>query len=733
MGIALRARPLRPILPAMKALGKALLFALCLAFPLGWALWAQGPPPDALAPKALPRDAHHPRLADELVLLARAQVGDALRVLVEPTPGTSGAALAARLRARGIAVEARSTSLVRVRVRPERLEELAGLEGVGYVRRARRYRLARFPTSQALTPLGATLWHGLGLQGQGIKVAVIDVGFGSLAFAQEVGALPAEVIADFTDYSGLGAALGNHGTAVAQIVHETAPQARLYLKQVGDELDLENAVEDAIRQGVQIINHSVGWTNAGFGDGTGFFAGLVRRAHEAGILWVNAAGNHAQSHWTGRFLDANANGWADFPGAGEEALRIPAYFGGLISLSLTWDDWPRTDQDLDLYLYDGEGNVVAFSTGWQLGAEPPVEALDYFVEATDVYRVKVLARRASKPLRIKIFSDSSHPLKPAVPHGSLLAPADAPEALAVGAVSIRRWEAGPQEPFSSLGPTSDGRIKPDLVGPDGTANLLINPFGGTSAAAPHVAGAAALLWSRHPDWNADQVRAALEAGARDLGRPGKDVVYGAGALDLSGVRPRAERRLSASRVRAGQTLEVTITVTLPALAFGALELQETLPRGWTLTSDDPAFDPGQNAWHWPLLGPGAQVEARYRLHVPAEAPPGRYRLRGLVNGVSVAGEERLEVLPAPASAARAAPTLERRPGALVARGAGGLRLEVYDLAGRLVFAAHSEAPALRWTGLTRSGGTAANGVYFVRVTAAGPPPQTRIFPVVWLR
>jgi len=57
-------------------------------------------------------------------------------------------------------------------------------------------------------------------------------------------------------------------------------------------------------------------------------------------------------------------------------------------------------------------------------------------------------------------------------------------------------------------------------------------FAGTSASAPHVAGAAAVVWAARPGWSGRDVRRWLEANAVDMGRPGKDNVYGAGRLQL---------------------------------------------------------------------------------------------------------------------------------------------------------------------------------------------------------
>ncbi len=51
-------------------------------------------------------------------------------------------------------------------------------------------------------------------------------------------------------------------------------------------------------------------------------------------------------------------------------------------------------------------------------------------------------------------------------------------------------------------------------------------------AAPHVTGAAALVWSARPSLTAAQVRSLLERSARDLGPPGHDPRFGYGLVQV---------------------------------------------------------------------------------------------------------------------------------------------------------------------------------------------------------
>ena len=76
-------------------------------------------------------------------------------------------------------------------------------------------------------------------------------------------------------------------------------------------------------------------------------------------------------------------------------------------------------------------------------------------------------------------------------------------------------------------------IPPDLAGMDDSpATPGYGPADGTSMAAPHVAGLAALLFAHHPDWTPLQVEEHMEKTAVDLGTRGVDDFFGAGRISI---------------------------------------------------------------------------------------------------------------------------------------------------------------------------------------------------------
>jgi subtilisin family serine protease len=132
--------------------------------------------------------------------------------------------------------------------------------------------------------------------------------------------------------------------------------------------------------------------------------------------------------------------------------------------------------------------------------------------------------------------------------------------------------------FSGRGPTTDRRLKPDVVAPGvgivstcasqgskdtcGFINQRYNSLSGTSMATPHVAGAAALVIQAHPDWTPEQVKSALMNTAYDIDVPlreqGAGRIHVPSAIDTSLLA--SEPSLSFGLVTTGQTRVETITI-----------------------------------------------------------------------------------------------------------------------------------------------------------------------------
>ncbi|WP_330319633.1 S8 family peptidase [Streptomyces clavifer] len=121
-------------------------------------------------------------------------------------------------------------------------------------------------------------------------------------------------------------------------------------------------------------------------------------------------------------------------------------------------------------------------------------------------------------------------------------PGSAASALTVGAVDRKDRIAE----FSSVGPTADGSLKPDITAPGtdivaakaakGSEGTPAVPgyvaMSGTSMATPHVAGAAAILAQQHPDWTGERIKQALTASA-EPGSGMSPFQQGTGRADLA--------------------------------------------------------------------------------------------------------------------------------------------------------------------------------------------------------
>ena len=443
-------------------------------------------------------------------------------------------------------------------------------------------------TSQAVGLHRADSWQDAGFRGQGVKVGVIDVGFTGYSALMGI-ELPNNVVARcYTDvgiYSsnladceaeedppamtpiqcqeyvaGLYAGGEPHGTAVAEAVIDMAPDATLYIANPSSRGDLQATAEWMADQGVTVINYSVVWTFDGPGDGTSPFSdsplNTVDQAVARDITWVNAAGNSAGDTWFGSFSDPDGDDVIDFNDFGAEINPIVLQECRRYSFLLRWEDnWGGAVTDLDIYLWDkSTGDFLDIPAGYgyvgsiveQSGANNHTPREFFSLRSPiDSEDVGVIIVHAGGPepdwIHLDLFSG---------PGGleystgaSIANPAESanPGMLAVGAAPF--YDTNTIEPFSSQGPTPDGRIKPDIVGVDCAASVSYEReirrddgqecwFPGTSQASPHVAGMAALVRQRFPEFSPEQVADYLKDTAQQRESPDPNNTWGHGLAQL---------------------------------------------------------------------------------------------------------------------------------------------------------------------------------------------------------
>jgi subtilisin family serine protease len=401
--------------------------------------------------------------------------------------------------------------------------------------------------SEGVALTGADTWQAAGITGKGVKVGIIDN-----TFTNYRQFLSGKVTTRSFRADGLiGDAEVNddsvHGTACAEIVREMAPDAELYLVAAQTRLEEVNATDWLTEVAkVDVVSNSTGAWTAVPTDGTSEQARAVDRARAAGVFYAILAGNKAaggfgqwglEGQFAATFVDKDSDGFHDFPGAKHDnGLLVRVFSPSHVWLVLQWDDWKQTHVNYDLYLYDGDGKEIARADDDQakMPKAVPYDAIGVTLnEGTYTIRVKkVNPRDPDLPFAID-FKEAQ--LEQVTPAGSLWVPGDARGAITVAAINAKTDIA---ETYSSRGPTADGRAKPDLGAPDDVASYTYasvggDTFFGTSAATPHVAGAAALYKQAFPNATPDMILAYLTKHAKQpKGSQRGENITGAGRLFL---------------------------------------------------------------------------------------------------------------------------------------------------------------------------------------------------------
>lgn len=524
-----------------------------------------------------------------------------VQVYVERTAASDG-----ELRASGLRIERVSDdgATVQGRVRVADLQAVASTPGVSVVREpdyAVRNAGPALTEGDAILS-AATLRTTYGVDGTGVRVGVISDGLEGLLDAQASGDVPASVDFETCDMIGeappgepedpTDADAGAEGTAMLEIVHDLAPGAELWFGYFGfnvssgTSLDFMAAV-DCLAENTDVVVDDISFLNAGAYDGTSAIsqnaAAELADASNPIRGYYNAVGNEAERHYAGTFVDTlftltdSAAVWAIHEWAGTSTTTdggngfqcggdpADGYCGdtfivepdGFVVAWMQWDEtWGAASSDYAVFfLVEGTGKIFKGDT-LQSGTQNPRETLGWFNDTGETQFLDVIiGQRSGVPRTFDMFFSCGgcQPIDGLIHNfntisGSVPNNSDAGGGVvSLGAVNADEPDNDLIAPYSSRGPTNDGRTKPDITAIDGVtvtgSGGFPNPFFGTSAAAPHAAGIAALILSCNasllastpgtPATERATLRDALTSTAVDLGVGGGDNTYGSGRITAS--------------------------------------------------------------------------------------------------------------------------------------------------------------------------------------------------------
>ena len=439
------------------------------------------------------------------------------------------------------------------------LEAAAAVPGVTAVREP------DYPAVNAgsVTTQGDAIIHtdalrsALGVDGSGVKVGVISDGLAGLATSQGSGDLPSvdSTTCNVTGQNPTAAAAGGEGTAILEIVHDIAPGAELSFgyfglgtQNGGTSVDFIAAV-NCLAAHVDVVVDDISFFNNGPYDGTSPISVNASNALRASASPIRAyytsVGNYAGNHYEEPYLSSGAQVTGSTPGdfwtlhgfaatssttsagrpiacpsasaysCGDQVAMLP---GGILTVTLEWNDpFGQSANDYDLMFRDETtGMLYLGSANRQQGAgSDPTESFaiqnpyQASVSNFDIVIGNYRGAAATRTFNMFVRCSGCQALTSSsvnVMHNFNTASGSVPNngdagggVVSLGAINQL---TGLFEPFSSEGPTADGRTKPDAMAPDRIsvtgAGGFTTTFAGTSAAAPHAAGMAALLLSCDP-------------------------------------------------------------------------------------------------------------------------------------------------------------------------------------------------------------------------------------------
>ncbi|RCW77437.1 S8 family serine peptidase [Saliterribacillus persicus] len=339
-----------------------------------------------------------------------------------------------------------------------------------------------------------------------------------------------------------------HGTHVAGVIAANgrmkgiAPDAELYGYRAlgpggaGTSVQVMAAIERAVKDGMDIINLSLGNEVNGPDWPTSV---AVNKATENGVTVVAAAGNAGPLAWT---LGSPATATSSIAvGASTPTTTSPFLTDKLerremkLQQLIGAPSWSFTrDMKLTINKKEAERNILLVERGEKEFGKIASEAQELGASAVVIYNNEKGAFQGSIegaeiPITIPVVSITKE-------DGQFLK-GKIEEKDTYWIDTIYKKSADLLADFSSRGPvTVNWAIKPDLLAP-GTEVTSTIPGGyktlqGTSMAAPHVAGALALIKEAHPNWGPSKLKAALVSNT-DLLASYKPSEQGVGKINVA--------------------------------------------------------------------------------------------------------------------------------------------------------------------------------------------------------
>jgi hypothetical protein len=410
---------------------------------------------------------------------------------------------------------------------------------------------------------------------------------GGAAAGVASGDLPAGVIVLDDTVAG-----SDEGRAMMEIVHDVAPGAgQAFHTAFTGQAGFASGIGDLVAAGAHVIVDDVYYRSVPmFQDG--IIAQAVDAAAESGVAYFSSAGNLARRSYEDAYRAGSAYGAGAFgaafdggtahdfdPGGGVDefqAMTIPA--GGLLDVTLQWDSpfasvcggCPGSANDIDIYVLDDPPTtVLASSTNSNTGGDA-VETVSFANGGGAPLTVNIMIVNFSGPdpglvkyVRFGSATPNEYDTMSSTSYGHSCAAGG----VGVGAAGWFDTPAFGQDPpllesSSSAGSTPilfdttgallgapEVRDQPEIVGPDGGGNTFFGApyacwpaFFGTSAAAPHAAGLAALMLERNGTLTTASIYSILEGTADDMLAPDYDDDSGYGLVQGTSAMEAARSR-----------------------------------------------------------------------------------------------------------------------------------------------------------------------------------------------